>query len=105
MSNMRTPLDGGVGIEQEINRQRIVLESAAKFRFFFVALVFAILSFAIQFPIETTKFYLKLVGIFAKNCLSDQSCGKGFVIRFRIFLETLVIAVTLDPIAFQFKLK
>ena len=60
MSDQRTLVDGGLGLEQEKNRQRVVLESAAKFRFFFVALVFAILSFAIQFPINTTEFYLKL---------------------------------------------
>ena len=60
MHNQREPLDGGLGLEQEKNRQRVILESAAKFRFFFVGLVFAILSFAIQFPIKSEEFYLKL---------------------------------------------
>lgn len=60
MSNHREPVDGGIGLEHEKNRQRVVLESAAKFRFFFVGLVFAILSFAIQFPIKSEEFYLKL---------------------------------------------
>ena len=60
MSNQRESVDGGLGLEQEKNRQRVVLESAAKFRFFFVGLVFAILSFAIQFPIKSEEFYLKL---------------------------------------------
>ena len=53
-------MDGGLGLDEEKNRQRIALESAAKFRFFFVGLVFAILSFAIQFPIEGAGYYLKL---------------------------------------------
>ena len=60
MNHQRKPMDGGIGIEQENNRRRIVLESAAKFRFFFVGLVFAILSFAIQFPLKSTEFCLKL---------------------------------------------
>lgn len=61
MTNQRTPIDGGLGLEHEKNRQRLVLESAAKFRFFFAALVFAILSFAIQFPIRSTGISLKCV--------------------------------------------
>jgi hypothetical protein len=56
----RTSLDGGLALDQEMNRQRVDLETAAKFRFFFVGLVFAILSFAIQFPIKTFEFGLKL---------------------------------------------
>lgn len=60
MTNSRAPLDGGLGLEEEKNRQRIVLESAAKFRFFFVGLVFAILSFAIQFPVKSYELWLKL---------------------------------------------
>lgn len=60
MSNARPPADGGIALEQEKNRQRVVLESAAKFRFFFVGLAFAILSFAIQFPAKSAEFWLKL---------------------------------------------
>ena len=56
----RTPVDGGLALNHEENRQRVSLESAAKFRFFFAGLVFAILSFAIQFPVKSPEFYLKL---------------------------------------------
>ncbi len=60
MTNQRTPVDGGIGLDLAMNKQRIDLETAAKFRFFFVGLVFAILSFAIQFPVKSVEFYLKL---------------------------------------------
>lgn len=60
MTNPRAPVDGGLALEEEKNRQRVALESAAKFRFFFVGLVFAILSFAIQFPVKSTELCLKL---------------------------------------------
>ena len=59
MSNGRTPLDGGFALEQAKTRDRILAESAMKFRYFFVGLVFAILSFAIQYPIKTSVLGLK----------------------------------------------
>lgn len=35
---------------------RVILEAVYKFRFFLVGLVFAILDFAMQFPVRTGKF-------------------------------------------------
>ena len=56
----RQSLDGGLALDHEKNRQRVDIETATKFRFFFVGLVFAILSFAIQFPVKGVDFHLKL---------------------------------------------
>jgi hypothetical protein len=57
----RKPVDGGFGLEQAKTRDRVSVETAAKFRFFFTGLVFAILSFAIQFPLKTSDQSLKIV--------------------------------------------
>jgi hypothetical protein len=54
------PIDGGLGIEREKTNHRVSVESAVKFKFFFVGLVFAILSFAIQFPLKSTYPALKI---------------------------------------------
>jgi hypothetical protein len=53
------PIDGGQALEAAKARDRVDIESAARFRFFFVALVFGILSFAIQFPVKTQSVCLK----------------------------------------------
>ena len=43
--------------ENEKIRYRIMLESVYKFRFFVVGLIFAILSFAMQFPVKINHLY------------------------------------------------
>jgi hypothetical protein len=60
MSNGFEPLDGGVALDRAKVENRVEVESAARFRFFFTGLVFAILSFAIQFPIKSTLAVLKV---------------------------------------------
>lgn len=86
----RAPLDGGIAIEGEKTRYRVMLESLYKFRHFFVAFVFAILSFSMQFPTKATILWVKLpevtgwmllaaVGYFAlKDCggFSDKLTEK-----------------------------
>lgn len=56
----RAPLDGGIAVEGEKTRFRVMLESTYRFRQFFVAFVFAILSFAMQFPTKATTLWVKL---------------------------------------------
>ncbi len=58
---MRDPIDGGLALEEAKTRERVEIESAARFRFFFVALVFGILSIAIQFPLKTHDTMLKIL--------------------------------------------
>ena len=48
-----------VGDEMTITRDRAMVEAVYKFRFFFVALVFAILSFAMQFPVVSASVWIK----------------------------------------------
>ena len=52
MSPNRDPIDP-VSDEMHITRDRAMVESVYKFKFFFVGLVFAILSFSMQFPVKT----------------------------------------------------
>ena len=59
----RGSIDGGVGANTEINRRRIEMETAVRFRFFFTGLVFAILSFAIQFPVSSNVFAIKITEV------------------------------------------
>ncbi len=54
-------IDGGLGIERAKTEHRVSVEAASKFRFFFVGLVFAMLSFAIQFPMKAGALMLKVV--------------------------------------------
>jgi hypothetical protein len=56
----RTPLDGGIAVEGEKTRYRVMLESIYKFRQFFVAFVFAILSFSMQFQTKNNTGWVKL---------------------------------------------
>ena len=65
MGNDRTPLDGGLALDAEKNRHRVMLESVYKFRFFFVGLIFAILSFSLQFPVKTQNPYVIAIEIFS----------------------------------------
>ena len=55
----RDPLDGGV----ELHTVKAGIDADYKFRFFFSALIFAILSFAIQYPIKSTCNLLKLAEV------------------------------------------
>lgn len=48
-----------IGDEMTITRDRAMVEAIYKFRFFFVGLVFAILSFAMQFPVSTESMCIK----------------------------------------------
>ena len=79
----RAPLDGGIAIEGEKTRYRVMLESIYKFRQFFVAFVFAILSFSMQFPTKTTTLWVKLPEVAAWMLLAAtgyfalKDCG-GF---------------------------
>lgn len=58
----RDPIDGGIGLHQA----KLEMEAQYKFRLFFAALIFAILSFAIQHPINNNNsFFLKIVEIFS----------------------------------------
>jgi hypothetical protein len=83
----RSPLDGGIELERIKNENRIEIELASKFRFFFVALVFAILSFAVQFPTSTSSVWLKLVeatawiGLAASGLLALVDVGAFRIIR------------------------
>lgn len=55
-----SPLDGGIAVEGEKTRYRVMLESIYRFQQFFVAFVFAILSFAMQFPTKATTLWVRL---------------------------------------------
>ena len=46
--------------EMALTRDRAMVEAVYKFRFFFVGLVFAILSFAMQFPVTTDNQLIKI---------------------------------------------
>ena len=59
----RSSIDSGLGVEQAKTEHRVIVESAAKFRFFFVGLVFAILSFAIQFPLKVADTEIKFAEV------------------------------------------
>jgi len=79
----RAPLDGGMALEGEKTRYRVMLESIYKFRQFFVAFVFAILSFSMQFPTKATTPWVKLpevaawILLAATGFFSLKDCG-GF---------------------------
>ena len=66
----RKPVDGVLALEEAKNRDRIALEAEAKFKFFFVGLVFAILSFAIQFPLKVGPYYLRIVETASWVCIA-----------------------------------
>jgi len=82
----RTPLDGGIAIESEKTRFRVMLESIYKFRQFFVAFVFAILSFSMQFPTKAKTLWVKLpeftawILIAATGYFALRDCG-GFATK------------------------
>ncbi len=55
----RKPVDGGVALENEKIRYEQMLGAVYKFRFFFVGLVFAMLSFAMQYPVSVPVGFIK----------------------------------------------
>ena len=58
----RQSVDGGFGLE----KSKIEIEQEFKFRLFFTALIFAILSFAVQHPVESERTgFLKITEILA----------------------------------------
>ena len=57
----RKPLDGGLAIAAEKTRYEQMLGAVYKFRFFFVGLVFAMLSFAMQHPVTVTIVWVKYI--------------------------------------------
>ena len=57
----RTPLDGGINL----HTVKAGIDAEHKSRFFFAALIFAILSFAIQFPIKGNCIILKIAEVFS----------------------------------------
>jgi hypothetical protein len=77
------PLRGDTQRRAEQDSNRLALESVYKFRFFFTALVFAILSFAIQFPVDTRSVWIKSAEagswalLLTAGCLALRDCG-GF---------------------------
>lgn len=79
----RAPLAGGIAIEGEKTRYRVMLESIYRFRHFFVAFVFAILSFSMQFSTKATTLWVKLPEVAAWMLLAAtgffalKDCG-GF---------------------------
>ena len=85
MSNRptRNSLADPVHEEMTITRDRAMVEAIYKFRFFFVALVFAILSFAMQFPVVTASACIKSIEAFywllliVTGFLAIKDCG-GF---------------------------
>lgn len=93
----RTPLDGGIAIEGEKTRYRVMLESIYKFRQFFVAFVFAILSFSMQFSTKAKTLWVKLPEVAAWILLAAtgyfalKDCG-GFANKL-----TAIVVEGLDP--------
>jgi hypothetical protein len=63
MTNRKHEPGGGMLAEAEKTRYRVMLESIYKFRFFLVGLIFAILSFAMQFPVKSDHVLIKLVEV------------------------------------------
>ena len=69
--------------EMALTRDRAMVEAVYKFRFFFVGLVFAILSFAMQFPVTTDNQLIKITEavswffLLITGFLAIRDCG-GF---------------------------
>jgi hypothetical protein len=78
----RTPLNQ-YGIELDKIRHQAILSSLTKYRFFFAGLIFAILSYSVQKPIESGNFLLNWsenvswLFLLISGLLSIKECG-GF---------------------------
>jgi hypothetical protein len=65
-------------VDSDKTRYRVILESVYRFRQFYVAFVFAILSFAMQFPTKTVSLYVKVPEIGAWVLLT---CAGYFALK------------------------
>lgn len=81
MSAEQTPADGTALQDREQARYEIMLGALYRFRLFFAGLVFTVLSFAVQFQVESTVIYIKVMEVAAWTALGGvgmfalRDCG------------------------------